>query len=177
MIRFERDDGGRAAAGYRGDAGDCAVRAFCILTGADYHAAYKEFAYANSVMRDERDSQRGVRSARNGVVKRAYEAVFRRHGIVKVKQGRGVKPTYTEAHERYGNCIVSTRGHLAAIVDGALRDTFDGRGYWWLDGVKLGDNFDVPPAGIARVNGENFKLRDIVEWRQRKAMSVWRKVY
>ena len=52
--------------------------------------------------------------------------------------------TYTEAHRKHGDCIVGTTKHKAALVDGALRDTFDGRTYEWD-----------------------------VETRERKAQSVW----
>ena len=38
---WSHDDGGRAAAGYRGDAGDCGCRALAIALRVDYQTAYK----------------------------------------------------------------------------------------------------------------------------------------
>ena len=46
-----------------------------------------------------------------------------------MKLGSGSKPTYSEAWALHGNCLVGTVKHVAAIVDGDLRDTFDGRFY------------------------------------------------
>ena len=36
------DDGGRAAAGYKGNAGDCVVRAIAIASGGPYSEVYKD---------------------------------------------------------------------------------------------------------------------------------------
>ena len=35
-LKFVNNDGGRAAAGYRGQAGDCVVRSIAIVTGLPY---------------------------------------------------------------------------------------------------------------------------------------------
>ena len=43
------------------------------------------------------------------------------YGFRKIRLPAGERPTYTEAHLRYGDCIVGTTKHVAAIVDGALR--------------------------------------------------------
>lgn len=144
MVGFVEDDGGRKVAGYKGRAGDCVTRAFCILTGQDYRTAYRELANANAKYGRKRE-----RSARNGVNKAAYERVFKAAGLVKVKLPRGPRPTYSEAHARYGDCLVSTTRHIAAIVGGNYRDTFDDRTYKWRNEY------------------------DEVEIRERKAQSVW----
>jgi hypothetical protein len=39
-MRFQYDDGGRAAAGYKGKAGDCTCRAISIATGLPYQHVY-----------------------------------------------------------------------------------------------------------------------------------------
>ena len=39
-IKFNYNDGGRAAAGYKGTAGDCGVRAIAIVTGLPYQDVY-----------------------------------------------------------------------------------------------------------------------------------------
>ena len=132
-IGFEYNDGGRGAAGYRGTAGDCVARATAILTGLPYRDVYKMLAEANSKYSRKRP---GVRSARNGVDKNAYTKVFADLGLKKIKLPRGPRPTYTEAYYTYGDCIVSTTKHLAAIVDGKLRDTHDERTYLWDDFVS-----------------------------------------
>ena len=176
MIGFQVHDGGRSVAGYRGSAGDCVVRAFCILTGMDYLTSYAEFADAQAKYGK---GKRQKRSARNGIHKNAYERVFKRHGLAKIKLGRGIKPTWNEAHELYGDCIVSTRKHIAAIVGGKLLDTHDERGYWWdplMENV-VGYDFDFRPEcghAISRRNSEKVSHpSDRAIWRERKAMSVW----
>jgi hypothetical protein len=40
MIPFEQDDGGRAAAGFRGTTGDCVTRAIAIAAQRDYREVY-----------------------------------------------------------------------------------------------------------------------------------------
>ena len=78
--------------------------------------------------------------------------------VQKRTHGAGLRPVaalaigfiWSEAHERWGDCVVTTTKHSAAVVGGALRDTFDGRTYDW----KADDG--------------------AIETRERKAMSVWR---
>ena len=142
MLGFVLDDGGRKAAGYKGNARDCVARALAIMTGEDYRAIYKELAAAQKEVT-------GKRSARNGISKKAYPKVFGKHGLRKVRLGRGVRPTYAQAHAEYGDCIVSTTKHVCALVNGKLRDAFDGRTYEWEN-----ENGDI-------------------ETRERKAMSIW----
>jgi len=49
------DDGGRAAAGYKGDAGDCGARALAIATGMPYQQAYDAI---NEIAKMERGGKR-----------------------------------------------------------------------------------------------------------------------
>src|SRR5262249_3654892 len=67
-MRFVKDDGGRAAAGFKGEAGDCVTRAIAIATGRPYRAVYDAI---NDVASGERRGRRkrGVSSARSGVYK------------------------------------------------------------------------------------------------------------
>lgn len=62
-IHFQYNDGGRAAAGYRGETGDCACRAVAIATGLPYATVYAdliEWAATGSI-----HSTLAVRSRRN----------------------------------------------------------------------------------------------------------------
>lgn len=142
MIGYRYDDGGRKAAGFKGKAGDCVVRAAAILTGRDYAEVYELMADANvlSKQRLRHAESHGLtsveRSAERGVSKDAYLSVFKELGIIQERQRRGdLKFTYTQAYERYGDCIVTTRRHMSAVIDGELRDIFDDRLYeWWETG-------------------------------------------
>ena len=53
--------------------------------------------------------------------------------MVKVKLPTGTKPTFAEAWATYGDCIVTTSKHVAALQDGALHDIWDGRVYDYGD--------------------------------------------
>lgn len=177
MLNYVKDDGGRADAGYKGEAGDCVTRALAIVSGEPYRELYRELARAQQAVT-------GKRSARNGIKKKAYEAVFQGHGLVKVKLPKGPRPTYAQAHERYGDCIVTTARHVCALVDGALHDTFDGRTYEWLekvcnecvdDGDLAGswqnsrDDFETcPRCGDECLHGGMVEVN-----RERKAQGVW----
>ena len=114
MIGYVYGDGGRWEAGFKGSAGDCVTRALAILTGRPYRERYRALANANA-------RAGGKRSARNGIRKGAEAEVFQACGLVKVALGKGPRPTYSEAYQQYGDCIVSTTRHLAALVDGAPR--------------------------------------------------------
>ena len=171
MIDFQYDDGGRAAAGYRGKTGDCVVRAIAICAGQDYRTVYltmaehmKRNGYAasgNAYAIRERN-RKAPRRKGQLTARRVQDCVLEFYGFQKVRLPAGARPTFTEAHRRYGDCIVGTTKHAAAVVDGALRDIFDGRTYEWAK-PRTESAWDVfRPAEQA-----DF------ETRERKAQSVW----
>jgi hypothetical protein len=63
------NDGGRAAAGFKGSAGDCVCRAIAITTGLPYAEVYKVLADANASTRKTKKTKASIarRSARSGV--------------------------------------------------------------------------------------------------------------
>ena len=171
MIDYHYDDGGREAAGYRGRTGDCVVRAIAVCARQDYRAVYltmaehmKRNGYAasgNAYAIRER-TRRAPRRKGQITVRRVQDHVLELYGFRKVRLPAGARPTFTEAHQRYGDFIVGTTKHVAAVVDGALRDTFDGRTYEWAK-PRTESGWDVfRPAAQAGV-----------ETRERKAQSVW----
>ena len=50
-LELKINDGGRAAAGYKGKAGDCVVRSIAIVTGISYQKVYDDLYKANEVFR------------------------------------------------------------------------------------------------------------------------------
>jgi hypothetical protein len=75
-MRFQYDDGGRAAASFKGEAGDCVTRAIAIATGLPYRVVYD--ALNEHVLR-ERPGKRtsGKRSdARNSVFRKTYSGLL-----------------------------------------------------------------------------------------------------
>ena len=51
-LKFVNNDGGCAAAGYRGQAGDCVVRSIAIVTGLPYQKIYNDLFKANKKFRN-----------------------------------------------------------------------------------------------------------------------------
>lgn len=135
-LPYIRDDGGRVAAGRKGDAGDCVTRAICIATGGDYLTVYAAMADGNADLA-EALAARGkrvpgymrARSASRGVnpkVWKPYLHALGWHWVHTMNIGSG-----TVVHVRPGDLppcdrmILRLSRHLTAVVDGTIRDTHD----------------------------------------------------
>jgi hypothetical protein len=137
-------DGGRAAAGYRGDTGDCATRAVAIAAGLDYRDVYDRI---NTLAKRERTGtrKRTRSNARLGVHRVTM------HWLIVDQLGGTWTPTMTigsgcTTHllaaelPAEGRHVLSLSRHYAAWVDGVLYDTHDCSrygtrcvyGYWTL---------------------------------------------
>jgi hypothetical protein len=113
-------DGGRAAAGYKGDAPDCVTRAIALATGKPYKEVYDSI---NEL----------VRRASGGTLRKAGAA----RGVPSYLVGRYMAEVgweyvplrdATYAHPALlqpGVIVVDAPRHLACVVDGVLYDTFD----------------------------------------------------
>ncbi len=55
-LELKINDGGRAAAGFKGQAGDCVVRSIAIATGMPYQKVYDDLFKANQEFNTERIS-------------------------------------------------------------------------------------------------------------------------
>ncbi len=78
-MKWVYDDGGRAAAGYKGKAGDCVCRAIAIATERPYQEVYD---LINEFAKSERKGKRksGISSARTGVYKQTIKKVMEHYG-------------------------------------------------------------------------------------------------
>lgn len=130
---FVYDDGGRKAAGYKGTAGDCAVRAMSIALGLPYKDCYEELAAANKVAT-------GKKSVRNGITKRVFNKVLQKHGWFwkQVPQFTGRK---AKASDISGVCIARQAKHFVAVKDGVVQDIWDSSnkmvyGVWTSSGYR-----------------------------------------
>ncbi len=126
-MRFQYHDGGRAAAGFKGTAGDCGARAMAIALGLDYKAVYRELALAN------RDAGH-ARSARNGVYKDVFADVLKRHGWV-WRQAPHFEGRKARCSDLRGVVIARQAGHYVAVINGVPNDVWDSSqkmvyGYW-----------------------------------------------
>lgn len=140
------DDGGRRAAGFRGQADDCATRAVAIATGLPYPAVYDAF---NALGERERTGRRkrGRSNARMGVYKRAIYRYLRELGwrwTPTMAIGSGCRVHLRAEELPAGRIIVNVSKHLVAVVDGVVHDTHDPSrggtrcvyGYWQAPEVQ-----------------------------------------
>lgn len=126
-MRTVIDDGGRAAAGFRGQTGDCACRAIAIATGTPYSLVYDSL---NEIGKSERTGKRkrGVSNARTGVYKQAmhkYLAAIGWKWTPTMRIGSGCKVHLRSDELPAGRIIVNLSKHYAAVIDGVLHDTSD----------------------------------------------------
>ena len=128
-MEFQFDDGGRLATGkFRGRASDCVTRAIAIALQLPYAEVYDQI---NDLARDERVTKRmkGRRSsASGGVHRKLYEKYLATLGwrwVPTMGIGTGCT-THLKADELPGGRIIArVSGHLSAVVDGVLHDTYD----------------------------------------------------
>jgi len=126
-ILFEENDGGRALAGYKGDAGDCVTRAISIATGNPYKEVYDSL---NELSKNERIGKRKkkISSARTGVYRQTAEKYLKSLGwkFVAVSGiGTGCKMHLKTEELPSGTIIVRLSKHFACVKDGVLNDTYD----------------------------------------------------
>src|SRR5688500_13517848 len=127
VIPFQYDDGGRATAGYKGEAGDCFVRAVAIASGRPYQEVYD---LVNEHAKSERRSKRkrGRSSAREGVYRRTGKKIIESLGgkwVPTMQIGSGCKVHLRADELPSGRLVVNVSKHYAAVIDGVLRDTHD----------------------------------------------------
>lgn len=127
------DDGGRADAGFKGEApGDCVTRAIAIATGRPYREIYDElFERGREKWRGKLVGADFTRKAspRTGASPAVYKPYIKELGGVwtptmHIGQGCNVHLRQGEMPED-GTLIVRLARHLATVVDGELRDTHD----------------------------------------------------
>ncbi|HZN48407.1 MAG TPA: hypothetical protein VFB71_12340 [Ramlibacter sp.] len=120
------DDGGRAAAGYRGTARDCVVRAIAIATDTPYQQVYDDL---NALAQRERPRKGRRRSdARTGVHKRTIHRWLDAHGWTWTPTmgiGTGCTVHLRAAELPAGRLVVSCSRHMVAVIDGVIHDTHD----------------------------------------------------
>lgn len=123
------DDGGRAAAGYRGLTGDCATRALAIATGLSYQQAY-DLVNEEALRERPGSRRRGGRrsSARTGVFRPTFRRVMQRLGWTwhaTMEIGSGCQVHLRPGELPAGRLVVGVSRHFTAVVDGVVRDTHD----------------------------------------------------
>ena len=133
-LDFKINDGGRAAAGFKGQAGDCVVRSIAIATGMSYQKVYDDLFKANQEFRNTsktklaRSLKKKNDSPRTGthrVVLKKYLEKLGWKWIPTMFVGQGCKVHLKREELPGGTLIVSCSKHLTVVIDGVLNDIFD----------------------------------------------------
>jgi hypothetical protein len=159
--KFRFHDGGRTAAGYRGKAGDCVVRAIAIATQRPYQEIYE---LVNRAALRERTGKRkrGISNARTGVYKSSIHRVMEQLGwewTPTMQIGSGCTVHLRSDELPSGRLVVSVSKHLTAVIDGVIHDTHDCSrrgtrcvyGYWRPGAAKRGSNRPKVDAGAPAI--------------------------
>lgn len=142
------NDGGRAADGRAGKAGDCVCRSIAIATGLPYGEVYDRLAGGNSTQRITKRSDKrkaGVRTASAGINtgRKWFKDYMAELGFVWTPTmgiGTGCKVHLRWEELPGGTIIASLSKHMCAVIDGTIQDTYDPSrggtrcvyGYWRL---------------------------------------------
>jgi hypothetical protein len=133
-LDFEYNDGGREKAGYKGDTGDCVVRAISILTGLSYQKVYDDMYLQSKEWRLQSNSKVAKTanpkndSPRTGVYKNVYKPYLEKLGykwIPTMFVGKGCTVHLRKGELPNGKLLVAVSKHLTTVIDGVLNDTYD----------------------------------------------------
>jgi len=147
MIEFKFNDGGRAAAGYKGFTGDCVCRAIAISTEQPYQTVYDELTARTKSWRTNSNSKQAYYAKpagdypRTGVAMKVIRTYLKDLGWTWTPTmfvGKGCKVHLRKNELPAGRLIVQLSNHITSVIDGILNDTYeDARegtrcvyGYW-----------------------------------------------
>lgn len=131
-LGFHLNDGGREAAGFKGGAGDCVVRAISIAAQLPYIQVYEDLRLANAAYAEERNDKLARRltakgsSPRNGNHRNVFHDYILSHGfdwVPTMKVGAGCQVHLLANELPTGRLIVKVSKHLSAVIDGIIEDT------------------------------------------------------
>jgi hypothetical protein len=143
-LPFVANDGGRAAAGYKGKAGDCVCRSIAIASGLPYADVYGRLAAETGAQRAGKRGKRAA-SARDGIntTRKWFKDYMTGLGFAwtpTMSIGTGCTTHLRQGKLPTGRLVVSCSGHYTAVIDGVIHDTNDPSragtrcvyGYWRL---------------------------------------------
>ena len=131
-LGFIANDGGRTAAGFKGAAGDCVVRAIAIASKIPYLQVYEDLRLANALYAESRNDKlarhlnaRGT-SPRSGNHRNIFHDYILDHGfewVPTMKVGEGCRVHLRANELPMGTLIVKVSKHLTAVINGVIHDT------------------------------------------------------
>lgn len=127
IMQFVYDDGGRAAAGFSGKAGDCVTRAIAIIAELPYQDVYEALSAGSRSQRVTKHAKQKS-SARDGVSTtrkwfRDYMTELGFTWTATMGIGTGCQVHLLAEELPAGRLIVSVSKHYTAVIDGVIHDT------------------------------------------------------
>ncbi len=132
QLSYQFNDGGRAAAGFKGGAGDCVVRSIAIAANLPYLQVYEDLRLANESYAQSRNDRLAKRlnlkgaSPRNGNHRNVFHGYIIDLGFIWVptmKVGAGCQVHMRGDELPQGTLIVKVSKHLSAVLNGVIHDT------------------------------------------------------
>ena len=130
-MKYNYNDGGRSQY-FKGDAGDCVVRAIAIASSLDYKKVYDDLHKLNTKYMSSKNTKvaKRMKSAtpRNGNYKKVYHDYILSLGFKwtpTMLVGQGCKVHLKADELPSGTFIARVSKHLCAVIDGEIHDTFN----------------------------------------------------
>jgi len=128
-LPFTKTDGGRAASGFKGTAGDCVCRSIAIAAEIPYAEVYRRLAAETGAQRAGKRGKRTA-SARNGINTarlwfKAYMAEIGFAWTPTMTIGSGCKTHLSRGELPAGRLVVACSNHYTAVIEGVIHDTHD----------------------------------------------------
>tara|TARA_B110000027_G_scaffold124805_1_gene141690 strand:- start:80 stop:568 length:489 start_codon:yes stop_codon:yes gene_type:complete len=133
-LKLKIDDGGRAAAGYKGKTGDCAVRSIAIATNISYQKIYNDLYQSNHQFRvtsktklakSLKQKNDSPRTGTHRVVLKKYLKELGWKWTPTMFVGKGCQVHLKKEELPNGTIIVSCSKHITVVKNGVLHDTYD----------------------------------------------------
>ena len=133
-LKFKVDDGGRAAAGFKGKTGDCVVRSIAIATGMSYQKVYQDLYNSNEkfrinsktkLARSLKPKNDSPRTGTHRIVLKNYLKQLGWKWTPTMFIGQGCKVHLKKEELPNGTLIVSCSKHITVVKNGVLHDAYD----------------------------------------------------
>ena len=124
------NDGGRADAGFKGNADDCVARSIAIASARPYAEVYKALAEGSGSQRASKNTGKRPKSARNGVDtgRKWFKDYMTSLGFrwePTMAIGEGCKVHLVKGELPSGRLVVAVSRHYTAVINGVIYDNHD----------------------------------------------------
>ena len=142
-LEFTFNDGGRSKY-FKGQTGDCVVRAIAIATGGDYKVIYDDLFQANKDYMSSKNTKLAKQmksrareksgTPRAGIYKKIFDKYLLSKGwkYVSCRTFGGTERTKLDQLMHLDNIIVNINRHSMCMQKGVVQDIWDSRYSEWL---------------------------------------------